>query len=441
MVVLLVLASQGKLAVAQSVLVQADGALNVGYTQITQGTTQPDPNPQAPDVHQTQVSGLVTEFRPGILIQSGSPRLSWTAGYTFGANVAITGGQGASYSNQANVAAVASLTKFTTLTLSASFGQGGTTFLLSQTSAEAGQPALRAPGNPDTISATGVEAITWEAIPHVQVLHSLVASTSAPQDALDERSSSLTGSLAVERPFSRDIPGIELRANISWLRPLQDSTPPYISLSNALLGRLNHDFSLSWNGFISLGVENVFTDTGSKALAFLPTGSASLRYTYGDVGASLEFRHGSATNLQVGAVSLTDQLTGRGVFILDPRSARVISFSAGFLRNTPIGEVSPAVSAGNGDAFQGDASFTTSLARNLLFNVRYSIAYQFDQGGDVPPSLAHIFLVGVTGRYSNTERQQLPLPVRGRRVDGTDSIGFPVVDDRLEPDSEEPAKR
>ena len=61
--------------------------------------------------------------------------------------------------------------------------------------------------------------------------------------------------------------------------------------------------------------------------------------------------------------------------------------------------------------------------------LRYSLAYQFGQGGGIQPTLVHVVLIGVTGSVKNTPQAVRPLPTRGRRVDGSDGVGFPVVED------------
>jgi hypothetical protein len=204
----------------------------------------------------------------------------------------------------------------------------------------------------------------------------------------------------------------------------------YKSYTSSALVHWNHDISLNWNGMINAGVEQVFTDTGSKPLAFLPTGTLALHYSpQPDVGGGFEFSHGTATNLQVGSVSLTDSLTARGNLMLDARKARALTFSGGFLHNEPIGDINALVAAGTGNAVQVDAGFTTAIRLNVQASARYSLAYQFGQGGGIAPTLVHIFLVGVTASFKNTTRPVRPLPRRGRRVDGGDSVGFPVVED------------
>lgn len=415
-------------AAAQRTVWQLDGAVNAGYTQITRGTIQQDPNAEAADVQDSSLGGFFTEVRPGISVQTGSPRLAWQLGYQFSGNLSLTGEQLGSYTNQGNASLVAMLTKFTTLTLSAGLAQGGTSFLLIARPADTGSPELRAPDNPALISASAVESLQWDAAKYVTVQQTLSGNASAPQNALDERNASVTAALSIDRVYTRDTLGVEGRASVSWLRPLQVGLAPYMSLTNALTAHWNRDFSQNWNAFAAAGVEQVYTDTGSKPLALLPTGSASVRYTLYNTAVALDFVHGTATNLQVGSVSLTDRVTLRGIFTLDPREFRVMSFSAGILHNEPLGEVDAQVAAGTGNAAQVDAGFTTAITRNILFTARYSLAYQFDQGGNLAPTLAHIALLGVTGTYRNTEKPTRPMPSRGRRVDGTDAEGFPVVE-------------
>jgi hypothetical protein len=343
--------------------------------------------------------------------------------------VSLAGEQALAYSNQLNGAMIAELTKFTVLTVNGSAAQGGTSFLLTQQPAEAGTPQIRAPGNPNLISATLGESIAWVVGRQLSLQHSLIGSLSAPQDALGNANTALTASLSLERLFNRDTGGLEVRAGISWLSPLQADASRYTTSTSSLLARWNHDYTWSLNSLVLAGVEEVFTDTGSKPLALLPTGTATVRYTAGSAVGSLEASHGTATNLQVGSVSLTDRVTARGVVTIDPIRARVLSFSAGVLHNQPIGEVAADVAAGTGNAVQGDAGFTTAISKNLLGTVRYSVAYQFGQDSGLGATLAHIFLIGVTASYNNTSRVTRPMPTRGVRVDGSDGKGFPVVDD------------
>lgn len=428
-VVVVVVIGASRPAVAQSVLIQGDAAANVGYTQSTRGVAQIDPTANAADIPASSTSQLFTELRPGITLQSGSPRLTWRAGYVFSGNLSLSGDNTTTYANAANAALAAELSEGSLLTMGAAFSQGGTSFLLSQGAADAGKPELRAQGNPNLITGSLVETLAWQLLRHLSIQQTLNGNISAPQDAFNQRNSALVGSLALELPFTRDIFGLEAHADVSWLRPLQADQAKYATLETALFGRWNHDFSESWNGLVRAGVEQVYTDTGSRPLAILPSGSASVHYTLGEVGAGLDFSHGTVSNLQVGTVSLADSLTARGNVVLDSRKARAVTFSAGFVHNQAIGDVTPALASGTGNAVQGDAGFTTALSTSILATARYSLAYQYGQSGGIAPTLVHIVLIGVTGSYKNTTDAVRPLPKHGQRVDGSDSVGFPVVEE------------
>jgi len=434
-VVVVVVGVVGRPAGAQGLIVQGEGAVNVGYTQTTQAAAAIDPTAQASDQPVTSTGSFLTELRPSILLQFGSPRLTWRAGYTFSAALSPGAGQSVAYSNQANLAAAAELSKFSLMTVSGSAAQGGTSFLLSQQPAETGQPAIRAPGNPALVSASATEALSWQASERWMVQQTIIGSLSAPENDLHDRNSQLAGTLALDHQWGRDNVGLEARASVAWLRPLQAELKPYKSTTNDLLGRWNHDFTPRWNAFARAGIEQLYMGTGNRPLALLPTGSAIVRYSAGRVVGGLDFTHGSATNLQVGSVSLADQVTGRGIFTIDPEKARVLSFSAGFLHNEPIGEAR--IAAGTGNAVQGDAGFTTMLTKNSVATVRYSLAYQFGQDGGVGSSLIHVFLVGVIARYSNTSKVIRPVPTRGDRVDGSDGQGFLPSDPSRIPDDAE----
>lgn len=433
------IAMLGRPSAAQRVVVQADGTVNVGYNQTTRSAIAIDPNADPADIPKGSTDSFFTELRPGISLQSGSPRVSWRAGYVFAGNLGLSGGT-PSFSNQLTGALVAELTPLTSLAVNGTFAQGGTAFLLSQQPADAGKPEIRAPGNPNQISATLSESVTLQAGRHLQLQHSLIGALSAPEDALSNGNGSLTDMASIERLYARDAIGAVFRGSVSRLNPLRADLAPYLSYSNALFGRWNHDFSLGWNGLVTAGIEQLFTDSGNRPLAFLPAASATVRYSAQRVAGALEFTHGTSTNLQVGSVSVADQVTARGVVTIDERTMRVLSFSAGFLHNAPLGEAAVQVAAGTGNALQGDAAFTTALTQNVLLSVRYSVAYQYGQDAGVPEdddtekfvlgsTLAHVFFVGVTASYSNTKQVKRAIPTRGQRVDGSDGQGFPVVPD------------
>ncbi len=428
----LAIAISGGPAAAQSPEVQAEAALNVGYSQITQSTFQPDPMPEPEDVAPTTTRRAFTELRPGITLQSGRPRLYYRLGYQFSGNLAFDGGSPL-YSNQGDASLVTLPSKYTSLTINVTGSQGGSSFLLSQRPAETGGPEIRAQGNPNLVSGSVNELFTWDAGRQLLLRQSLGGSLSAPQDDLDLYNGTVNGTLSLERVFKRFSAGLEVRASASRLRPLQADSAPYTSTTNAALVRFNHDFSYRWNGYATAGIEQVFTDNdhlpnGNQPLAILPTASAVALYTQGDTSLALDLSHGSFTNLQVGTVSVTDRITARGIHTLDFRKLRTLSFSAGFLHNEPIGESASIVAAGTGNAISGDAGFTTALTPHILGTARYSVAYQFGQDGGLEPILSHIVFLGVTGRYGNTDLLARPraLPTRGRRVDGSDGKGFPM---------------
>lgn len=423
------LAALPRTAAAQRADVEADASLNVGYSAQTQTAFVPDPNGQPQDNKSSTTQRMFTEIRPGIAIQTGSPRLTWRASYIFAGTLSLVGDSLASASNQVTGSLTAEATPFTVFNFSVVAAQGGTSFQISTRPADSGTPELRAPDNPDTVSATVSESAISQLGKQLQLQQTLSAGFNAPEDHFDQRNAAVSASLGLDRLFEANALGVELHGGVSWLIPLQMGRTSYQTYTSSVLGHWNHDFSLAWNGTVNAGVEQVFTDTGSRPLAFLPTGALALRYSpRPDVGGGFEFSHGTATNLQVGSVSLTDRVGVHGAIAIDPFKSRAVAFSAGFLHNEPLGEVSALVAAGTGNAVQLDAGVSTALAKNVLGTARYSLAYQFDQGGGLPSTLAHIFFIGVTGAIRNTEKPLLPMPIRGHRVDGGDG-DFPVVEE------------
>jgi hypothetical protein len=408
---------------------QADAAINVGYNRVSQSTVQAPLMPDSGDAPDDSSTRVFTEIRPGLTLQTGSPRLAWRFNYQTSVNLDLGGGSPA-YSNQFNAAAITLPTKYTSLILTALAGQGGTSFLISQRPADTAQPELRAQGNPNIVSGTLTEAFSWD-LGLLRVQQTLAGNLSAPQDDLNEANSSLNGTLALERVFRRYTAGLEVRSGVSRLQPQQGDGSPYLSITNAALARFSHDFTWKWSGLATAGVEQVFTDNGSEPVALLPTGSITANYTRGNTTAGIDLSHGSLTNIQVGTVSVSDRISGRGIFTLDARKLRILSISAGFLHNEPIGESAAMVAAGLGNVVQGDVGFSTKLTNNISANARYSVGYQFNQGAGLDPILSHIVFVGVTGQYGNIAAGS-ELPVRGRRVDGADGKGFPLGGDPIE---------
>lgn len=404
---------------------EADAAVSLGVNQVTQEASfQADPMAEPGDVASSSSTRVYTEIRPGLTLQTGSPRFQWRVNLQPSVNFDLGGGSPL-YANQLNVSAITLPSKYTSLTLSAIAAQGGTSFILSQRPAETTQPEVRAQGNQNIVSATVSEAFTWDAGRFIRAQQSLVGNVSAPQDDLGEANSGLNGTLVLERPFKRFASGLEVRAGVSRLRPQRAEDPPYLSMTNAALVRFNYDFSWKWNGLATAGIEQVYTDSGSEPVALLPTGSFTALYTRGNTAAAVDLSHGAITNIQVGTVSISDRISGRGIFTLDQRKLRILSFSAGFLHNEPLGESDARVAAGTGNAIQGDVGFSTMLTKGILVTARYSIGYQFDQGGGLSPILSHIVLAGVTARYG-TLAPGAELPKRGRRVDAADGKGLPA---------------
>jgi len=416
--VIVVLAIAGRSAAAQTTTIQADGAVNVGYGAQTQVDTTINSMTEDPP---TELNGyFFTEVRPGISLQTESPRLTWRFAYVFAGNFAL-GGQGTNaYSNQANVSLAAELSRRSVMTLAATANQGGALFQVRA----AGGPEVRAQGSPETVSGSVAETYVYELGRQLSFGQGLTAAASAPQDQLDRNNVSVTGSLSLDRSFQTDAIGMELRSNVGRLDQLEGRRDPYLSVTNTLLGRLNHDFSWRWNGQLSAGVQQVYADTGSRPVAILPTGSAAVRFFAGKGLGAVSYNHGAATNVQTGTVATNDSVVATAIVNFDLVRPQLLTVSAGFVHNEPITKADALIAAGTGNAVSGDISFLTGISRGILATARYSLAYQYGQEGDLPPNMAHIFLVGLTARYTNSSRYTPPVPRTGQRVDGADSVGF-----------------
>ncbi len=421
-------------AAAQRVY-EAEGTVNLGFTTtITGNTFQADPMAEPEDVPATVDNRAYTEVRPSIAMQTGSERYIWRFAYTFAGNLALDSSGTTTYNNQAEASFSAQATKFTQVSLSSSAAQGSQTFLLTSRSPDQGQVDIRAPGNPSLIAASLAQALNMEVTPQTSFSQSLIGTYSSPQDDFSNYSAALTGTLGLGTTLSPlTTIGMEARGSMSRLQPLRAGTSQYSSYTTSLVGRLNHDFTASWNAIASAGVEQVYTDAGSKPLAFTPTGSIAALYGGRDWAGGIDASHSTLTNIQVGTVSVSDRVAARGIYTMDLRKRRTASASIGFLHNEPIGEAEAVVAAGTGYAAQLDAGFITEITPTWLFNARYSMAYQFGQAGGLGDAFAQIILVGVTATYSSYDplKVQRLKPARGRRVDNMDGM-FPVVDEPLE---------
>lgn len=425
-VVLLVLTGT---AAAQRVY-ELEATANVGVAQTTSETFVADPNAEEGDRPTSSDIRAYTEVRPAVAMQGGNARSLWRLGYQFAGTLALDSSGSATYNNQFEASLNTQATKFTLFSLSGSIAQGSQTYLLTSRPADAGIPDVRAPSNPGIVAASLAESVYTEISPRMRFSHGLVGTGSTLQEDLSKYSASATATFGLERNYPRDNVGMEVRSSVSYLQPQNQLLPQYVSTTNGLLARWSRDFSTRLNGFALAGAEQVYTDSGSKPLAFGPTATVAANYTGKNYGWSVEGSHGIVTNIQVGTISTTDRISGRGTYLIDVLKGRAVSGSIGFLHNEPVGEADAIVAAGTGYAAQLDAAYVTRLDDNYALTARYSFAYQWDQAGGLGDALAHIVLVGITARYSNVDilKVRRPRPARGRRVDNGDGL-FPVVDE------------
>jgi hypothetical protein len=387
---------------------EADGAVDVGYSR----SSQPDSDT------------LFAQARPALGLLFGSPRLVWRAGYLFAGSLTLQGRGTDTYSNRADLSLAAELSPRSAMTLSLSVLQGGTAFQLSQRAPDAAEPGFRAPSVSQLYTATLGEQFQWEASPELVLRQGLTGSLSAPQDALERANVTAAGSLGLDRVLVRDAVGGVFRSAFSALRPQLAAGERYLKfIQTSLVASWNHDFDATWNGQLVAGVERVST-LGSKEfpVSIQPTGSLTARYLAGNLAASLVVSRATAPNLALGTVSLNHAVTLNGILSFDPVRVRQLAGSIGYLRaESPSG--AGAAQATEGNALQGDVGFVWALSDLFLVHGRYSLAYQVG-GTGVATSLVHVLLVGASVRYS-TAPLAAPVPTIGRRVDGTDAVGFP----------------
>lgn len=416
-------------AAAQRVY-EVEATANLGVTQTTQSAFVADPMAEQGDVPSSSSVRAYTEVRPAVAMQGGNARTLWRLGYQFSGTLGLDSTGSATYNNQVEASLNTQASKFTLFSISASAAQGSQTYLLTSRPAEAATPDVRAPGNPAILAGSLAESLYMELTQRMRLNHGLVGTASTLQEDFSKYSAALSGTLGIERSFPRDNVGVEVRSSISYLQPQNQLLAQYRSTTNGIAARWSRDFSPRLNGFALAGAEQVYTDTGSKPLAFGPTATVAANFNGKNYGWSVEASHGIVTNIQVGTIAVSDRLTGRGTYTLDALRGRAISGSVGVLHNEPVGEAEALVAAGTGNAVQLDAAYITKLDDNYALTARYSFAYQFDQAGGLGNALAHILLVGITARYSNVDilKVRRPRPARGRRVDNSDGL-FPVVDE------------
>ena len=421
----IVLAILPRAAAAQRPIVEANGTVNVGYSQTVQEEFEADEFPAPEDAPVNSVGRPFTEIRPSISVESGSPRLIWRLAYQFSGNFAFAD-QSPAYSNQVDGSFIGLPSKHTTLSLSTTLAQGGTAFQLTARDASQGQADVRAAGNPNLLSLSLTETLAWDAGRIFTLRQTLGGSASAPQDSLDEMNFSANAGITLERGFQRDTVGIDLRGGVARLRQVGGNALPYFTLTTGLLGRWNHDFSYRWNTVMTAGVEQAYLDNESKPLSVLPSGAVAFLYTHNETVLGIDLSHGTAANVQTGTITIADRIGVRGLYTLNPDKLRVLSGSAGFVHNDPIGEADTLVAGGTGNAVQADIGYTTALQEKVILTLRYSLAYQYGQASNFESNLSHIFFVGVSGRISNSDEKRRPMPSIGRRVDGGDAKAFPL---------------
>jgi hypothetical protein len=403
---------------AEPVELHANGSLSVGVSSATRSTFQPDPLGAVPD---DSIEQFFTEVRPTLLLQSVfRRRFQWGVGYQFAGQLTADSAVLA-YSNQADVSLSVQPTQRTNLLLNGAFAQGSQTQLVSLRPADAGQLTISAPGNQSRLTATATEAFSWEVAATTLLQQKAQLSATAPQDALDQSSSDLIASLALEKAARRTLGALEVRSRISRLRPIQTQLAPFSSTSNAVLIRGSRDLSGRWNAQGSLGIEQVYTNHSNKPLALLPTASATLNFYTLNTNFAGELSRGSLPNLQIGTIAIANSAMFRGTVTLDEREARAVRFSVGGIHNEPIGDYD-ALAAGTFDVVQADLSVSTSLNRRLLLFGRYGASHQFSSDGMLPSTTMHVVLVGVSAQYSSTGKPRRPMPQAGRRVDNVDGV-------------------
>jgi hypothetical protein len=404
--IVLVLLVSGRPAVAQTVIV-LDGALNLEYSVTT-------PSEEG-------AGGFVTQISPSVTLQTGSARLVWRINYAFAGTLNLYGAGSSAYSNQLGLGLAAALSDRTMMTVSGNVSYGGT-LLLSQRPADTGQPGFRAPGNPNQLTVSLGEALAWEASPHLRLTQALQGSAVA-LEPLDQFNVQLAGLLRLDHTFATDAIGVGFAPTVARLRPLTATGDPYLAVMNILSGTWTHDFDWRWGQQLTAGISQVVAYTGSVPLSIVPVGGLTVQYRARNGGAGLALAYGPTIDLPTGTVTQSGSVGARGFLNFDALRPRQLAASVGFLRSRPLGAVAAGLAPGIGDALQGDIGFMWGMTDAILGTMRCSVHYQFGQPSGLAPSLAFTFIVGLTGRYSNASTMP-SMPTIGRRVDGSDAVGF-----------------
>ena len=97
------------------------------------------------------------------------------------------------------------------------------------------------------MTATFSEALAHEITPDLRFFQNLGVAFSTPQDDLGQWNLTLNAPLGLERMFPTDAVGLEVRPSFSFLHPLNSpDIDGYVSLTNGIVARWNHDFSRRW---------------------------------------------------------------------------------------------------------------------------------------------------------------------------------------------------
>lgn len=357
------------------------------------------------------------EFRPGLLLQFGSPQLVWRARYLLAST--MTNGGESGYSHFADLTLASEPTRRTAVTLGVSVTQGGAAFRISQPAADAGRPDFLDPEAPDLVTGTARQTFSWEVTPTLRLGQEFHGSWTAAPAALDDPNSSASGLLRLDWLFESNALGASVGATYSRLRPmdLPVRLPHLQSWIASFLASWSRDFDERWSGEVAGGVQLVKIIEPSSA-TWSPSGRLTIRYSAGAGEASFSAIHAVLPRVETGTLSQTDELVLRGTWALDRDRRGVLSGSAGLLQTRPRRDAGLLEQPNN--ALRGDASLAWSFSPLVQATARYSVAHQFWLG---ETSTVHVLLAGITIRFSNTDVVP-PIPSPGQRVDGSDAVRF-----------------
>jgi len=358
------------------------------------------------------------EALPALTLHFGSERIVLRARYLFSAALSLQGEGSSSYANLLGLSMAAQLTERSTATLSASASQGGTIFRLSQR--EVAQAELRPAGSASRVAGMAIQTLSWEAAPGLRLGQMAGAFFDAPQDALSAANAVYSGTLSADRVFPRDSFGAIFTTRYAQLHPATDPLGPAVrAAAYSLQGNWNRDLDQEWNAQLTAGFEHVAGEGPSSPQL---VGSLAVRYLAGKWTGAVQLRRGAAANLEVGSMSLSDEVVFHATHLLDFLPRGTASASAGYLHATPLRAAG--VAAGSGQAVSTDLGVSWDLWGPFQASLRYALSRALATSGTTT-STTHILLGSVTYRYSTAEQTPSPVPTPGGRVDGGDGVRFP----------------